>query len=215
MFYNFKKSSGLHKLYDYVSVEHEEDQCYSGCIEPLQPGVIRCGSGGPLSVLDIEILNEMYGCSKECLGYRYVNTKSEFKNPVVVGPDPNGEIMYTCRAYHEGDIIPGKYNSVNGECHVPWRGGEHRKTGEHVEVLTNPSRENLVWQESEEIPSTAIRGGRTNERETLYVVRCEAKVNGESVWFPGKYQVSSGAYLSFGGVELRCGHFEYLVCDQP
>ena len=54
---------GLHKLYDYVSIEHYEGECYNGCIVPKKPGVTKCGSGGPLGVLDIEILNEMYGCA--------------------------------------------------------------------------------------------------------------------------------------------------------
>jgi hypothetical protein len=56
-------NGGLHKLYDYVSIEHYEGECYNGCFQPKVPGVTKCGSGGPLSVLDIEILNEMYGCN--------------------------------------------------------------------------------------------------------------------------------------------------------
>jgi len=59
----YEFQSGLNKLYDYVSVEHGEEECHNGCFQPRVPLVTHCGSGGPLSVLDIEVLNEMYGCS--------------------------------------------------------------------------------------------------------------------------------------------------------
>jgi len=54
---------GLDKLYDYLSVEHDEiNDCYNGCFLPKQPNIARCGSGGALSVLDIEAINEVYNC---------------------------------------------------------------------------------------------------------------------------------------------------------
>jgi len=203
---------GLHKLYDYVSIEHYEGECYNGCFQPKQPGVTKCGSGGPLGVLDIEVLNEMYGCNSGCLGYRYVNSNNQLNNPVQAGTDLNGDALYSCRAYHEGDILPGKYHPGRRECHVAWRGGEHSKTGAHIEVLTNPNGANFQWQQNNALPGNAVRGGRSNERETLYVIRCELSVNGQSIWTPGKYQPSAGPYTSFGGQELRCGNFQFLVC---
>jgi hypothetical protein len=204
---------GLNKLYDYVSIEHYEGECYNGCFQPKVPGVTKCGSGGPLSVLDIEILNEMYGCNSGCLGYRYVNKDRSPTNLVQAGNEFGGDALYSCRAYHEGNIIPGKYHAGRGECHVAWGGGEHSKRSD-IEVLTNPNGANFQWVSSGSLPSNAIRGGRTNERETLYVIRCQIN-NGEnqSTWMPGKFQPSAGPYTSYGGSEIRCtGAVEFLTC---
>ncbi|ODM59418.1 Zinc metalloproteinase nas-4 [Orchesella cincta] len=129
---------GLNKLYDYVSIEHYEGECYNGCFQPKQPGVTKCGSGGPLGVLDVEILNEMYGCNQGCLGYRYVNINNNPNSLVPIGEEANGDTLYSCRAYHQGDIVPGKYHAGRRECHVSHGGGEHSKTGAHIEVLTAP-----------------------------------------------------------------------------
>ncbi|XP_037042515.1 zinc metalloproteinase nas-13-like [Bradysia coprophila] len=40
----------LDLLYDYVSLQHYEGECYNGCIIPKLPGVTKFGSGGELSV---------------------------------------------------------------------------------------------------------------------------------------------------------------------
>lgn len=52
----------LDLLYDYVSLQHYEGECYNGCIIPKIPGVTKCGSGGDLSVLDAEKINAFYNC---------------------------------------------------------------------------------------------------------------------------------------------------------
>lgn len=200
-------------MYDYVSVEHYEGECYNGCIVPKVPGVTKCGSGGSLSVLDIEALNEMYGCTSGCFGYRYVNSQGDLKNAVVAGNEDNGDVFYSCRAYHQGDIIPGKFHPGWGTCFVPYGGGEHSKRGAHIEVLTNPNGAKLQWVKSSSLPSNAIRGGRTAERETLYVIRCALPSSKRNAWTPGKFQPSTGAYSSYGGGEARCNNFEFLVCN--
>ncbi|CAL8118412.1 unnamed protein product [Orchesella dallaii] len=205
---------GLNKLYDYVSIEHYEGECYNGCFQPKQPGVTKCGSGGPLGVLDIEILNELYGCNQGCLGYRYVNINNNPNSLVPIGEEPNGDTLYSCRAYHQGDIVPGKYHAGRRECHVSHGGGEHSKTGDHIEVLTSPNGANLMWARTNSLPGNAIRGGRTNERETLYVIRCEINAGGRNVFMPGKYQPSAGPYTSYGGQEIRCtGTIDFLICQ--
>lgn len=208
---------GLNKFYDYVSVEHYEDQCYNGCIVPTQPGVTKCGSGGALSVLDIEILNEVYGCTSGCQGYRYVNLG--FNNDpdylVPFGEEPYGDQLYSCRAYHHGDIIPGKYHAGRKECYVAWNGQEHSKTDSRIEVLTNPYNISLTWvtpQTNATIPVNAIRGGRSNERVPLYAISCQVVLDGKTVWHPGKYHPSVGAYTSFGGSEIKCDTYEFILC---
>jgi hypothetical protein len=62
-------------------------------------------------------------------------------------------------------------------------------------------------------PANALRGGRTNERETLYIARCALTVDGQTSTVPGKYQPSAGAYVSYGGAEYKCGSYEFVVCS--
>ncbi|OXA64790.1 zinc metalloproteinase nas-7 [Folsomia candida] len=205
---------GLHKLYDYVSIEHYEGECYNGCYLPKQPGVTKCGSGGSLSVLDIELLNEMYGCNSDCLGYRFVNRNSltSSSNMVLIGWEADGTPLYNCRVYHQGDIIPGKYHTASKNCDIVWGGREYAKGGsDQIEVLTNPHSNALRWVRSDTLPAGAIRGGRTASRETLYVVSC---LNNNRNWMPGSYHVSGGGYYGFGGSEFKCksGDMEFLVC---
>ena len=52
----------LDLFYDYVSIQHYEGECYNGCIKPKMKGVTKCGSGGTLSVLDVEKINAFYEC---------------------------------------------------------------------------------------------------------------------------------------------------------
>jgi len=134
-------------------------------------------------------------------------------NPVEAGVNFNGDLLAPCRAYHYGDIVPGKYNLRSGECHVAHNGGEHKYTGADVEVLCNPSNLNLQWVNAGSPPGNALRGGRTNERETLYNIRCALEIDGQSATVPGKYQPSTGAYISHGGQEYKCGSYEFVTCQ--
>jgi len=126
----------------------------------------------------------------------------------------DGTILYSCRAYHNGDIIPGWYNENTKQCFVPWGGDANLKT-EDVEVFTTPNGGNYQWISSGSIPANAVRGGRSNLRETLYVIRCLYTVNGVSTWIPGKLHPSAGYFIAYDGVEIECGGsiiYEYLVC---
>jgi len=202
---------GLHKLYDFVSIEHYEGECYNGCFVPKIPGVTKCGSGGPLAVLDVEVLNELYGCNQGCQGYRYVNKNSGVSNAVPAGAEFTGDTLYSCRAYHQGHIIPGKYH-MRGECHVSYGGGEQSKVDD-VEVLTDPNNAGFRWVNEVAVPRGAIRGGRTNERGDIFVIKCLLNSGGQVTWMPGKFE-NGRAYTSYGGAEYVCpgGSYEFLVC---
>lgn len=136
-------------------------------------------------------------------------------NPTAIvpaGAEFNGETLYSCRAYHQGDIIPGKYHP-RGECHVAWGGQEFSKTSD-IEVLTNPHGARFQWIAAPgALPPNAVRGGRTNERENIYVVQCQLQSADQISWFPGKYTVSAGGFTSYGGQEIRCGVMQFLVCN--
>lgn len=99
-----------------------------------------------------------------------------------------------------------------GECHVAWGGGEHSKF-DNIEVLTNPNGANFIWVNAVNLPSNAVRGGRTNERETIYVIQCQLQSGDQTVWMPGKFIPSTGAYTSYGGQEIRCAAVQFLACN--
>ncbi|ODM59416.1 hypothetical protein Ocin01_20215 [Orchesella cincta] len=137
------------------------------------------------------------------LGYRYVNIDNNPNFLVPVGEETNGDTLYSCRTYHQGDIIPGKYHAGRRECHVSHGGAEHSKTGAHIEVLTSPNGTPLAWVRTNELPANAIPGGRTNERENIYVIRCEISISGRGVFIPGKYVDSTTS--TRGCIYQLCG----------
>ncbi|CAG7723568.1 unnamed protein product [Allacma fusca] len=177
-------------MYDYTSLQHYEGECYNGCIIPKMSGVTKCGSGGLPSVLDIEKINAYYDCPG-CYSYRFrpkrLISYSANDRLVVAGRGLNDENLYPCRAYHNGDILPGA---------------------------------NLVWRQHPKgspVPANAIRGGRTAERETLYIGRCTFtdQQRRKTMTIPGKYHPSASdrLYIPYGGGEYTCEPFELLVCQ--
>lgn len=132
------------------------------------------------------------------------------------GIDITGETLYPCRAYHNGDIIVGKGNPRSGTCYVGYGGLEHA-ISDDFEIITNPKNVNLNWirrPEDGSFPENAIRGGRTSEREALYIGRCTLIFDGRMTTIPGKIHrsASAGMYVVFGGREYVCYDFEILVC---
>lgn len=83
--------------------------------------------------------------------------------------------------------------------------------------MTNPGNEaNFRWIRSTgSIPSGAIKGGRTKDRETIYVGRCKINVDNRDTLIPGFYLESKPGELRvpFGGGVRRCNDFEALVCQ--
>lgn len=126
-----------------------------------------------------------------------------------------------CRTYHNGDIIIGKGRADSGECWVTYHGAEHSYRGQNVEFLTHPWDQNSQFSwirklSDGNIPFNAIRGGRSAEREPLYIGRCLFNVNSHtSILLPGKIQksASNNLYVGFGGREYTCSDYEILVCQ--
>lgn len=208
----------LDLLYDYVSLQHYEGECYNGCIIPKVSGVTKCGGGDDLSVIDIEKINAFYGC-EGCYSYRFrpMDLISPNDRLVFGGVDVTGETLYPCRGYHNGDIIVGKGNPRSRVCYVGYGGLEHA-IRENFEIITNPQAANVFWirrPADGSFPEHAIRGGRTAEREPLYIGRCTLVFDGRLTTIPGKIQhsaSSTGMFVAFGGREHVCYDFEILVC---
>lgn len=181
------------------------------------PGVTKCGGGDDLSVIDVEKINAFYGC-EGCYSYRYrpMNLVTSNDRLVFGGIDVTGELLYPCRAYYNGDIISGKGNPRSRYCYVGY-GGLEIPVYENFEILTNPRNANLHWirrPADGTFPENAMRGGRTSEREPLYIGRCTLVFEGRTTTIPGKIHrsASDSMYVTFGGREHVCHDFEILVC---
>ncbi len=153
-----------------------------------------------------------------CYSYRFrpISLISN-DNLVSGGTDSNGDILYPCRGYVNGDIIVGKGNIKSRSCHVGYGGLEYKLT-ENFEILTNPKNVNINWTKHPtdgSFPSNAIRGGRTAEREPLYIGRCTLQFDGKNTTIIGKIHrsASSGMFVSYGGKEYQCSSYDILVCN--
>lgn len=135
------------------------------------------------------------------------------------GYELNGEPLYICRVYHNGDIIPGKGSVSKKFCYISYGGAEYfYNTINKYEIFTNPQRQNFKWvrqSQATSIPSNAIPGGRTTNGETLYIGRCIYRTSdGRTTLIPGKIHQPSPSfmYIAFNGREERCYDYEILVC---
>lgn len=141
---------------------------------------------------------------------------SSSDNVVAAGRETNGETLSVCRAYVNGDIIPGKANTKSGQCWLPYGGGEVKPS--YFEILTNPKGANLRWIKKPSdgsFPSNAIPGGRSSEREAMYIGRCTVQIGSSTTTVPGKIHrsASSNMYYAYGGQERQCSDYEILVCS--
>lgn len=94
---------------------------------------------------------------------------------------------------------------------------EHRLS-ENFEILTNPKKVNINWKKrptNGSFPANAIRGGRTAEREPLYIGRCTMKFDGKTTTIIGKIHrsASTDMFVAYGGLEYTCNDYDILVCD--
>lgn len=157
---------------------------------------------------------------KGCLGYRFRPvlklTTAERDDLLPAGISVNGEELYVCRAYHNGDITPGTGSINNRGCYVSMHQQEHY----HIvsEFLTKgKAGTRLVWSVKpwyDVIPSNAIAGGRTRVGETLFIARATLTLQGQSATVIGKvYAGRPGvAFIPLDGKEHQVSSFEFLQC---
>ncbi|XP_063216418.1 uncharacterized protein LOC134527556 [Bacillus rossius redtenbacheri] len=124
---------------------------------------------------------------------------------VWAGKDQDGGDIFVGRAFHEGDMIPGKVVPGHGGMFVAWGGQEHSKFD--YEVYCHP---HVAWEQGAygSVPYGAVVGGHTSSGETLYVGR----VLHSGTLTPGKIQPSHRVcYISFGGQEIPFDTYEVLI----
>lgn len=113
--------------------------------------------------------------------------------------------MYIARAYHAGDLIPGKFlPQLNNVCFVSYGGQEIEK--DEFEVLMNTG---FKWVKATEgfVPENAVVGGHSLTGDKLYVGR--TMHGGFNV--PGKIcRRSKCIYVPYGG-EFSHKDYEVLV----
>lgn len=126
--------------------------------------------------------------------------------------------VHVCRAYHNGDIIPGSANVQGGTCYVAFGGQEFGYSG--GEVITKArAGSRLVWRakpSNNVIPGNAIPGGRTRTGETLYIGRAIVHNGaGQASYAVGKVHAGRPdiAFLPFNGREHQVRSFEFLQCE--
>uniref|UniRef100_A0A1B0D3A9 Uncharacterized protein n=1 Tax=Phlebotomus papatasi TaxID=29031 RepID=A0A1B0D3A9_PHLPP len=127
-------------------------------------------------------------------------------NAVEGGYEHNNVKVYIARAFHEGDLLPGKFIPNRRVAYVSYKGKEHIKT-EYIEVLNSTS---VSWVPSSNgnVPYNAVMGGYTTEGEPLYVGRAVH----DGLLIPGKIHPSRETlYIPYDGKELKFREYEVLI----
>lgn len=157
---------------------------------------------------------------KGCLGYRFRPvlklTSTEREDLFPAGMSVAGEVIYVCRAYQNGDIVPGTGNLNNRGCYVSIHQQNYVMVSEFLTKGKAGTR--LVWSPKPSnnlIPSNAIPGGRTRLGETLFIARTTVGSLGNTTTVIGKVYASRPdvAFLSLDGEEQQVSSFEFLHCN--
>lgn len=155
-----------------------------------------------------------------CHSYRFkpFSLITANENLIWSGYDFNGDEIYICRGYYNGDIVVGNGIPKIRSCRISYNGREHTLT-ENFEFLTNPGNAEITWGENPKdgsVPANAIRGGRSAERETLYIGRAEVNYNGKTTVVVGKIHKSANStamYFPCVGREYTTEDYEFLICN--
>lgn len=135
-------------------------------------------------------------------------TASHLTGKAVVGGHEgwDGSPLWVIRAWHNGDLIPGKFSIRHNAASIMYSGKEIGV--QNIEVLV-ARPENLRWipASNGNIPPGAIPGGRTSSGETLYVGRARHQLS----ITPGKVHPShNSCYISFAGSEVAYKIYDVL-----
>lgn len=127
------------------------------------------------------------------------------QSAVLAGYDLDKSKIYVARAFHQGDLIPGKYIPSKHAMYICWNGKEILK--DEFEVL---SATDACWVQSAngKVHPGAIVCGHASTGELLYVGRVFHKGS----LTPGKVHPShESLFIPFDGLEHRIKRYEILV----
>ncbi|CAH0697239.1 unnamed protein product [Spodoptera exigua] len=118
----------------------------------------------------------------------------------------DGSPLWVIRAWHNGDLMPGKLSVRHNAASVVYAGKEI--SVQNIEVLC-ARPEDLRWipASNGNVPPGAIPGGRTSSGETLYVGRARYQLSVT----PGKIHPShNSCYIAFAGQEVAHKMYDVL-----
>ncbi|KAI5631233.1 hypothetical protein NE865_16052 [Phthorimaea operculella] len=118
----------------------------------------------------------------------------------------DGSQLWVIRAWHNGDLIPGKFSVRHNAASIMYDGKEIHV--QNIEVLI-ARPESLKWVPASNgaVPPGAIAGGRTASGEALYVGRARYQLSVT----PGKVHPSHNCcYIAFGGNEVAHKMYDVL-----
>jgi len=132
--------------------------------------------------------------------------------------DLTDKTLYFCRAFHEGNYIPGAFDLEDNTCHIAWNvHGYELKENFDLLMRGDASNSVLRWVRRSIVPSNVVEGGVTKDREPLYLIRCHFRSNRlRFAYLLGRYQPSVGPFTGYSLRQLRCGQsqpFEFLTCS--
>lgn len=118
----------------------------------------------------------------------------------------DGSPLWVIRAWHNDDLIPGKFSIRHNSASVSYNMKE--VPVQNIEVLISRP-DNLRWIPASKgnVPPGAILGGRTASGETLYVGRAKYQLS----ITPGKVQQTHNCcYIPFSGSEIAQPMYDVL-----
>ena len=118
----------------------------------------------------------------------------------------DGSPLWVIRAWHNGDLIPGKLSVRHNSASIVYDGKEI--SVQNIEVLcAKPDDLRWVPASNGNVPPGAIPGGRTASGETLYVGRARYQLSVT----PGKIHPShNSCYIAFAGQEVAHKMYDVL-----
>lgn len=118
----------------------------------------------------------------------------------------DGSPLWVIRAWHAGDLIPGKLSIRHSSASIMFDGKE--VPVQNIEVLcARPESLRWVPASNGSVPPGAIPGGRTESGETLYVGRARYQLS----ITPGKVHPSHhSCYIGFAGAEVAHKMYDVL-----
>ncbi|XP_026499436.1 uncharacterized protein LOC113403186 [Vanessa tameamea] len=135
-------------------------------------------------------------------------TASSLTGKAVIGGQEgwDGSPLWVIRAWHNGELIPGKLSVRHNAASVMFNGKEIPV--QNIEVLcAKPDYLRWVPASNGAVPPGAIAGGRTTSGETLYVGRARHQLS----LTPGKvHPTHNTCYIGFGGAEIAYKMYDVL-----
>ncbi|XP_038219627.1 WW domain-binding protein 11-like [Zerene cesonia] len=118
----------------------------------------------------------------------------------------DGSALWVIRAWHNGDLLPGKLSVRHQAASVMYNGKE--VPVQNIEVLcAKPDSLRWVPASNGSVPPGAISGGKTSTGEVLYVGRARHQLSVT----PGKVHPSHNCcYIGFAGAEVSHKMYDVL-----